>query len=423
MRRREFLYGASALAAAGTLSGRSAAASTGKHLLVVLVYGGWDPTYCMDPKLGVGAIEGPEYFTDPLDPKDVETVETIHGIPLALNDGRRPAIRRFFEAWGPETVVMNGVYTASIVHEPCKIRMISGTRETAAPDYSVIVGATHSAGPLGSIDMSGRGQPGSLAVSTGRLGEHNQVKGLIDPVALPGAAPQVGVEFPQIVPTTDEEAVLDAFLRDRAARHAAARPHAAAEVAQLEEAWDRANGLVDHPEFGGLLKRNNEPLLRDQIDLAVSVFGEGIAHSVLMDDRTVKWDTHPENESQNTKFDDLFVNLDALARALVDAGLYDDTRVLVMSEMGRTPRHNSKTGKDHWPYTSALWFGGGVRGGRVVGATDELMLGLPIDLASGELATKGKPAYFDNFAAGVLQAMDVDPAAWLPGVAPLVFEP
>lgn len=422
MRRRDVLLGASALTAAGVLSSRSAAASASKHLLVVLVYGGWDPTYCMDPKLGVGAIEGPEYFTDPLDPEDVESVETVHGIPLALNDGRRPAIRRFFEAWGPEVVVMNGIYTASIVHEPCKIRMISGTRETSAPDLSVIVGATHSGGPLGSIDMSGRGQPGSLAVTTGRLGEHNQIKGLIDPNALPPAAPQVGVLFPQIVPTNDEEAVLAAFLRDRAARYAESRPHLSAEVAQLEQAWDRAAGLVDHPEFGAMLKRNNEPLLRDQIDLAVSVFTEGIAHSVMIDDRTVKWDTHPENESQNTKYDDLFVNLDAIGRALIDAGLYDKTRVLVVSEMGRTPRHNAKTGKDHWPYTSALWFGGGVRGGRVVGATDDHMLGVPIDLASGERATNGKPAYFDNFAAGILQAMDVDPAAWLPGVTPLVFE-
>jgi len=51
--------------------------------------------------------------------------------------------------------------------------------------------------------------------------------------------------------------------------------------------------------------------------------------------------------------------------------LLDQTTVLVMSEMGRTPIHNAAIGKDHWPVTSAMLVGAGVAGGRVVGATDD----------------------------------------------------
>ena len=39
--------------------------------------------------------------------------------------------------------------------------------------------------------------------------------------------------------------------------------------------------------------------------------------------------------------------------------------------MGRTPRVNKDAGRDHWPYVmSAALAGGGVRGGRLVGASD-----------------------------------------------------
>jgi len=47
--------------------------------------------------------------------------------------------------------------------------------------------------------------------------------------------------------------------------------------------------------------------------------------------------------------------------------------VVVWGEFGRTPRINKDGGRDHWPEVGpAMMFGGGIQGGRVIGATDRL---------------------------------------------------
>lgn len=61
----------------------------------------------------------------------------------------------------------------------------------------------------------------------------------------------------------------------------------------------------------------------------------------------------------------------ALIEDLEQRGLLDSTLVIVMGEMGRTPRINGRAGRDHWPQCGfSLLTGGGVRHGTVYGATD-----------------------------------------------------
>jgi len=85
------------------------------------------------------------------------------------------------------------------------------------------------------------------------------------------------------------------------------------------------------------------------------------------------WDTHDNNFSTLRR--DLLPALDAgmstLFRDLHDRGMLDSTLVVVTGEFGRTPRINRNAGRDHWgpAFTVALG-GGGVHGGRVIGASD-----------------------------------------------------
>jgi hypothetical protein len=61
----------------------------------------------------------------------------------------------------------------------------------------------------------------------------------------------------------------------------------------------------------------------------------------------------------------------ALLEDLTERGLLDSTLVIAMGEFGRTPKVNDKAGRDHWEHCySALFAGGGVRGGRIIGASD-----------------------------------------------------
>ena len=63
----------------------------------------------------------------------------------------------------------------------------------------------------------------------------------------------------------------------------------------------------------------------------------------------------------------------ALVGDLHDRGLLDSTLVIAMGEFGRTPKLNSRGGRDHWPRAfSVVLAGGGVRGGQVIGSSDRV---------------------------------------------------
>jgi hypothetical protein len=65
----------------------------------------------------------------------------------------------------------------------------------------------------------------------------------------------------------------------------------------------------------------------------------------------------------------------ALITDLTQRGLWDSTLVMIGGEFGRTPESQGGTGRDHHPYAfTYLMGGGGIKGGQVVGATDELGL-------------------------------------------------
>ncbi|MEX0819942.1 MAG: DUF1501 domain-containing protein [Pirellulaceae bacterium] len=93
------------------------------------------------------------------------------------------------------------------------------------------------------------------------------------------------------------------------------------------------------------------------------------------------WDTHGANFP---KLKDFLLPptdraLSALLDDLNDSGQLDDTLIVMAGEFGRTPRisHLPKfyklPGRDHWGGAqSVLLAGGGIQGGRVVGATDKL---------------------------------------------------
>lgn len=62
-----------------------------------------------------------------------------------------------------------------------------------------------------------------------------------------------------------------------------------------------------------------------------------------------------------------------LLKDLKSRGLLDTTLVVWASEFGRTPVSENGKGRDHNPEGFSIWMaGGGVKGGQVIGQTDEL---------------------------------------------------
>ena len=53
--------------------------------------------------------------------------------------------------------------------------------------------------------------------------------------------------------------------------------------------------------------------------------------------------------------------------------MLEETLVVWATEFGRTPGSEKSDGRDHHPYGFSVWMaGGGIKGGQVVGETDEL---------------------------------------------------
>jgi hypothetical protein len=86
------------------------------------------------------------------------------------------------------------------------------------------------------------------------------------------------------------------------------------------------------------------------------------------------WDTHVKGfESLRLGFLERWDRAyTALIEDLEARGLLESTLVLAWGEFGRTPRVNAQAGRDHYPNVfSAAVAGGGVRGGTIVGESDE----------------------------------------------------
>jgi Protein of unknown function (DUF1501) len=90
-------------------------------------------------------------------------------------------------------------------------------------------------------------------------------------------------------------------------------------------------------------------------------------------DANATWDTHGQNfaKLKNQLLPPFDAGFSALLTDLVDRGLLERTLVVVMGEIGRTPKINNGAGRDHWEHCyTVLLAGGGVKGGFIYGASD-----------------------------------------------------
>jgi hypothetical protein len=86
-----------------------------------------------------------------------------------------------------------------------------------------------------------------------------------------------------------------------------------------------------------------------------------------------RWDQHSElkkGHENNARATDRPVA--GLLKDLKGRGLLDSTLVVWAGEFGRTPMAQGTDGRDHNPFGFSIWLaGGGIKGGTILGATDE----------------------------------------------------
>ena len=411
--RRHFLKGGAAALGLGMTAplwrqlAHAQAPGEGKNLVVVFAGGGWDTTACFDPKPGLSTIDSP--------PGDIRL---FGDLPILTGPGR-PAVERFFQSYGDLSAVINGIEVRSIAHEECTKRIMTGTNSDSSPDFGAIVGVERGSDlAVPYMILGNTAYTGPHAGSTGRAGITGQVVTLLDPRgAYPIPPSQRRARFS---PDRTEQGLIRDYVKARAEADRAKRAQTGLNrdrMGDLTRSLDRSDQLKSL--FDSFGERAFQLEYQPQIDLAVRMLTGGMSQAVLIE-HPGEWDTHNDNHARQLGlFEDLFAGLHTLADRLDRAGLLEDTAVVVLSEMSRTPKLNDNAGKDHWPVTSALVFGGGVRGSRAYGGTNERFEAAPVDMGSGQMSDGGANITSAAFVSGLLGLMGVDASSYFPDTAPL----
>ena len=355
--RRQVLFGA----AAGLLAPSVLGASNSRRFLFVFANGGWDPT----------VVFAPEFANPNVDMPEASVTATVGGLSF-VDSGNRPSVRRLFEGHAANTAILNGLEVRSVAHERCRRLILTGTSSGAADDWPAIL--AHSAGEellMPHVVASGPSFTSAFSSEVVRVGSGSQLPDLLDHPA---------------------DDATEAWLLERARGREG--PLARAYEAALTDARATAKlGL----QFG------EGDLLLNRVDTLLDAFARGssrcamVRHDGLWDQT---FDSHAANFMQSEHFELLFSDLDGIADRIAARGLQDEVCVVVFSEMGRHPQLNNEGGKHHWTATSAMLFGAGVQGGRVVGGFTDEMTGR---YRSADLG------------ATLLALGDVDPGAWTDG--------
>jgi hypothetical protein len=112
------------------------------------------------------------------------------------------------------------------------------------------------------------------------------------------------------------------------------------------------------------------------------------------------WDTHANNFGWlRGALPALDTTYSALREDLEAHDLLDETLVVLMSDMGRTPQVNASAGRDHWSYCySVVFAGAGIRGGTICGESD-----------AHAAYVKTRPVSTSDICATIYQCLGIDP--------------
>ena len=414
--RRTFLQGLGVTAAGAAafstlgLTARPALADVANgdlKFLFVFNNGGWDPA----------TVFAPMFDQQNVDMEPGAQPMNIGGLTLVDGAGR-PSVRGFFEQHHDRTVVINGVSVRSLSHDICRSICLTGNSSGLQPDWATrLADARRTDFTLPHLVLAGPSYAGAMGAAVARAGYSGQLDGLLGGGLLDDS------DLPAALPSPAAERALDRWMSRRAAARAdgAVDPIEGALMDDYEEAVARASALkgVRHdvsftPGFG----------LGTQGPTAVEALSKGIARCVTVSAQ-VSWDTHANNATQSTLFESLFADLGALMNLLAAtpgeqaASLADETVVVVLSEMGRTPRFNASQGRDHWPYTSVMVVGPGITGSRMIGGFDDRYYGRTVDPASGDIADGGTLVTAGSVGATLVELAGGDAAVAMPGETPI----
>ena len=135
LNRRQFLGAASAgLLTPSVLRARS---NSERKFLFIFCVGGWDQCYLFAPLWGQSDID--------MEPNS--TLGNANGISF-VDSMAKPSVRQFFEMYGNQSCIINGIESRSVAHEACLRLVYAGSSSTESNDWPTMIAASSQTSPM-----------------------------------------------------------------------------------------------------------------------------------------------------------------------------------------------------------------------------------------------------------------------------------
>ncbi len=337
----------------------------GPYYVVFNASGGWDTTYLMDPK-GIDGIN--RLYKQ----GDIQTRGAHKFAPTAKHIQGGVSNEDFYAEFGNELLVLNGLDYSVNNHSPGARYMATGKLDSMAyPTFAALVAACQGpACPLSFLTFGNYSATGNL-VAMSRVPYLQSLRKLANADAVEG---------------NERSPYHDRFALDRIERALQQHTQARAAEPRLPRAEHAENMLFAAQANSKALQRVTPYIpttvpkerLSQQADIALASFKAGVCVSANLS--IGQFDSHANNDVDQMKLiPEFLAGIRYLLHRAEELKIRDRLVVIVQSEMGRTPTYNNGNGKDHWSIGSIMFLGRGIKGNRVLGATDEKQFQVPLD--------------------------------------------
>jgi Protein of unknown function (DUF1501) len=337
----------------------------GPYYVVFNASGGWDTTYIMDPK-GVGEIN--RLYKE----GDILTKGQHKFAPTAKNIQAGMSNEDFFGEFGSEILTLNGLDYSVNNHSPGARYMATGKLDSMAyPTFAALVAACKGPTcPLSFLTFGNYSATGNL-VPMSRVPYLPSLQKIANADAIEGNARS---------PYHDDFALarIEEALREQNVK----RPTELQLPRQLRAQSMLYAGQVNSkalqrvtPHIPSSIPKER---LSQQAEIALASFKAGVCVSANL--AIGQFDSHANNDTDQMKLiPEFLAGIAYFMRRAEQLGIREKLVIIAQSEMGRTPTYNNGNGKDHWSIGSILFLGAGIKGNRVVGATDEKQFHVPLN--------------------------------------------
>ncbi len=337
----------------------------GPFYVVFNASGGWDTTYLMDPK-GINAINRLYKVGDILTHGAHKFAPTAKHIQAGMSN------EEFFKDFGSELLVLNGLDYSVNNHSPGARYMATGKLDSLAyPTFAALVAACKGpACPLSYLTFGNYSATGNV-VAMSRVPYLPSLKNIANADFIEGN---------QRSPYHDE------FVLERIERTLREQDEARAAQPRLPR-QERAQSMLYAAQVNSKALQRVTPLipssipkerLSQQAEIALASFKAGVCVSANLS--IGQFDSHANNDVDQMKLiPEFLAGIAYFIRRAEEMKIRDKLVVVIQSEMGRTPDYNKGNGKDHWSIGSVMFIGHGIKGNRVLGATDEKQFHVPLN--------------------------------------------